>query len=488
MKKADICNIIYIVIFFAVCTAPLLLWGFLKNEQPIGNTELAKYPSLTTSEGSVNTEYFSQFSDYFTDHFPLRAQLVTADNYIKSQLLGGNAANVITGKNGYIFSAETAGDYVGVTLSDRAISNIARTAALMQQKTESSGGSFVLAVIPNKNTVCYEYMPSRYIKSDVNNLTLLEDQLSAMGVNYADVKSVLLSVNEELYLKRDTHWNGLGALYGFSVIMDSLGKEYESYSGLDYTYTKDWRGDLDKLLYPSGGGVTEYQYYFDCDSESVMFLSPYLNMDNEAVLKELMSDSEKHDTLIKTKNPAASGQLLMLRDSFSRAMLPFLITSYGSTTITRSQPFSMTSLSEGTDVIYEIAERNLSKITDSAPIMEAIICDAPEITSIDKSEKNSISVDKTQSFVRIYGILDKKYFDCDSRIFITCTSDIGSYTYEAFPICEKELLSLESSSDYGYSLILPNNIPAGTYEISAVITSKNANTSTDILTQTVIES
>lgn len=484
--RSDIWNAIYVVIFFAVCAAPLLLWGFLKNDEPIGNNELSELPSLKNADGNLNAEYFSQFDDYFTDHLPLRAQLVTADNFIKSQLLGGNTANVISGKNGYIFSAETVDDYVGVTYSQRKINNIARTAKLMQEKAESSGNNFVFTVIPNKSSVYPEYMPPRYIKSDVNNLSLLESELAALGVNYADVRSALLIADGELYFKRDTHWNGLGALYGFNAIMNSLGKDASSYNGIDYKYIKDWRGDIDKLLYPSGG-VYDWQYYFDIDVSALTFMSPYLGADNEAVLRELMSDSEEHDTMIKTVNPRGQGQLLMLRDSFSRAMLPFLLTSYRSTTITRSQPFAMTSLADGsgTDVIYEIVERNLGKIVESAPIMEAVRCDAPMAGEAVVGD-NTIRVDKTQSFTRIYGILDKKYFDDSSRIFVTCSDGATSYTYEAFPICETELLSLDEPSDYGFSLILADDITGGSYDISITVVSENASFSTGVLTNAVI--
>lgn len=486
--KADIWNTVYVVIFFAVCLVPLCLCGFMKNDKAIGNNELSEFPALTNADGTLNTEYFLQFDDYFTDHLPLRPQLVTADNYIKSQLFGGNTANVISGKNGYIFSAETVNDYVGVTYSQRKINNIARTVKLMQEKAEVSGNNFVFTVIPNKSSVYPEYMPPRYIKSDVNNLSLLEIELEALGVNYANVRSVLQSVDGELYFKRDTHWNGMGALYGFNVIMNSLGKDANAYNGIDYTYIKDWRGDIDKLLYPSGG-TYDYQYYFDIDVSALTFMSPYLGADNEAVLRDLMSDSEEHDTMIKTVNPRGQGQLLMLRDSFSRAMLPFLLTSYRSTTISRSQPFAMTSLADGsgTDVIYEIVERNLGKIVESAPIMEAVRCDAPVVGGTVVGD-NTIRVDKTQSLTRIYGILDEKYFDDSSRIFVTFSDSGESYTYEAFPICETELLSLDKPSDYGFSLILADDLPSGSYDISATIVSEKASISTGVLTQAAINS
>ncbi len=475
-------NIAYIVIFFSLCAVPLALWHFYENKDPIGKTELAEMPQLTDENGSINTQFFSEFDCYFTDHLTFRSQLVTADDLIKSGLLGGNTANIIAGKNGFIFSNETVDDYVGKTFSSRKIKNIALTVKLMEEKVKATGNNFVFTVAPNKNSVYPEYMPSRYVKASENNLSLLEKELADLEVNYADMKTMLSDIDEVLYLKRDTHWNNLGALYGFNLLMDSLGKEHTDYNGANYTYKKSWQGDLDKMLYPSAASY-DYQYYFDMSYDDIMFMMPVLGKDNAATVKELMSDSEKNDTLIKTRNMKATGQLLMIRDSFGRALLPFLLNNYRSTTITRSQPFAMTSLTQDsdTDVIYEIVERNLGNITKSAPLMEAVECDKPKVSKTEKSKKNTIKTDKTDSFIRIYGLLDEKYFNDDSRIFVTFTSKDDTHTYSAFPICETDLLQLDEESDYGYSMILPRDFPSGSYDISVTVTNDSGNICTSVL-------
>lgn len=471
MKKMKAFKTAYIALFLCVSLTPLCLWPFFKNEEPIGKTELAPFPEITDEQGNINSDYFSDFDDYFTEHLTFRSQLVTADNYIKSQLLGGDAGNVVAGKDGFIFSAETLADYTGKTFSRRKINNIAQTVKLMQDKVLSDGNNFVFTVAPNKNSVYPELMPSRYIQGAESNLSLLAEQLEQSGVHYVDLKSVLQSYDTQLYLKRDTHWNNLGALYGFNAIMESLGKSIKDYNGLEYTYEKQWRGDLDKMLYPCGG-ILDYQYYFNHNYDNLNILMPRLSGDNYSAMEELMGDSEQKDSLIKTRNVNAQGNLLMVRDSFGRAMLPYLVDNYNSATITRSQPFSMTSLTpnSGTDVIYEIVERNLGNIVNSAPVMEAVECEAPMAETIGISDKNVFKADITDSYIKIYGVLDERYFTDDSRIFLTLSSDDGDRSYEAFPICETALLSLDEESDYGYSIILNCNLPNGSYKVTAVIT------------------
>ena len=483
-KSSKAFKIAYISLFLAACTVPLALWIPFNNNAPIGNKEPAPLPKAIKENGKINTDYFNEFDDYHSDHLPFRPQLVTADNYLKSGLLGANAANVIQGKNGYIFSATTIPDYVGETFSKRKINNIATTIKLMQEKAQSGGNKFTFVPVPNKNLVESKYMPDRYTKGKENNLSLLTEEMKNMGVNFVDMKSVLSQTGEDMYLKRDTHWNNIGALYGFNAIMNSLGKENTQFTNLDYKFEKQWEGDLDKLLYPSYNAKS-YQYYFDVDSSKVKFILPTLKKDSNETMKELMGDGEKYDKTIKTLNPTGKGKLLMVRDSFGRALLPFLLNTYQSADLSRAMPFNMSTLAENsdTDVVFEIVERNLGNIVKSAPVMTAISCEKPQSTLTEKSEKNVFSYEKTPSYVRIYGTLDKKYFDDNSKIFITLTKENShgeEKTFQAFPVCEKDLLECDDS-DYGYSLFLPVDEYKESYTVCATVTNSKGNTNTDNL-------
>ena len=79
------------------------------------------------------------------------------------------------------------------------------------------------------------------------------------------MKQVLLDARaegREVYHRRDSHWNYLGALIGSSAILDSLGRDHENWLDAPCTVERTWRGDLDKLLYPAGGTLDD-QYVFD---------------------------------------------------------------------------------------------------------------------------------------------------------------------------------------------------------------------------------
>ncbi len=106
------------------------------------------------------------------------------------------------------------------TLSERGIYNAAHNLSLVQQYTEEKGAAFLLAIPPNKNSLYGENMPY-YTKrvSTVNNMALLQPELSACNVNYADLSAAFKREKEVLYLKRDSHSNRKGAVLAYHTML-----------------------------------------------------------------------------------------------------------------------------------------------------------------------------------------------------------------------------------------------------------------------------
>ena len=236
MKKSI--KIIYIILFFTVCCTPLVLMSFLPVSEAVGNEPPAEKPELL-NDGKINENFSDQFDRWFTQIIPFRPEIITAQNKIESGILMKNNNKVIAGKNGYLFSEETVNDYIGVTVSDREIHNIAETIRLMQEYSNAHNADFVFTVAPNKNTVYPENMPIGYINGKDSNLSKLKKQMEKMNINYVDLEKTLKEQKKngaELYLKNDTHWNNLAALYSYNAIMQGLDNHHKSYSGIYAEY------------------------------------------------------------------------------------------------------------------------------------------------------------------------------------------------------------------------------------------------------------
>lgn len=169
-------------------------------------------------------------------------------------------------------------------------------------------------------------------------MTLVMDRLEAYNVSYVNMLQVMNDHKDEgIYHRRDSHWNYKGALIGYNAIMDGLKRNHDRYEDAICTCRKDWRADLDKLLYPAGGFMDD-QYYYEIDHADFTFTYPARTGSTEEMLENFMSDREDGDDLFSTKNSEISdgSDLYMVRDSFGRALLPYMIDSYETATFKRT--------------------------------------------------------------------------------------------------------------------------------------------------------
>ena len=461
-------KIIYVIVFTAVCCMPLLLMPFFSSDEPVGNEQPAKAPELI-SDSDLNKNFSDEFNLWFTQSMPFRAEMITAKNKVDSGILGQNANNVIVGRDGWLYTEESAADYIGDTLSSREIHNIAGTVRIMQKYAEQNGCRFVFTVAPDKNTIYPEYMPSGYTGGNITNLQLLEQELAGLNVNYVDLRSMLLrhkENGEELYLRTDTHWNNLAALYSYNEIENALDKEHKTYSGASFEIRNDWVGDLSKMLYPSDPVMCS-QYYFDIEYQDYRFVKPKkASMTNDEIMKELMSDKETMDTIIQTRNSKGSGSVYVSRDSFFRSMLPFFTDNYKTTYITRYRDMDLLNIDAAgyDDIIYEMVERKLDTITDTRPGVYAPSVESVSGTELLPDDRNIIKTEKTDNGWLVYGILDKDKVKDDDNIYIALSDGKSKTFYEAFPITECERLSCEKS-EYGFSALIRDD-DAGADHIS----------------------
>ncbi|MBR2283969.1 MAG: hypothetical protein IJ874_06070 [Ruminococcus sp.] len=444
MKKNTLYRI-YSAVFIGACIAPAVLMPFSSSDGSMEKRELAKAPSLHSEDGSLNEQFFSQFDDWFSEHFAFRQQLVTADGRLKTALFNTSPdTDVIYGTDGWLYYGETTDDFLNInTLSQREINGIVHDLRLVDEYCRSLGADFIFTVAPNKSSVYPEHMPSNYAPADEpDNYALLSSQLSDTDF-FCDMKDALISAgsNIPLYHKTDTHWNGLGAYAGHTALMRMLG--HDVCPAGDW-YTRDDRlGDLAAMIYPSEPAkdtqvYSSYEYTYS-------YQGRFRALD---------------DITINTISPSGSGDLLMFRDSYGEAILPYMAEVFETAEFSRVVPYRIENIgSDGYDtVILEIVERNIPRLAASSPIMPAPEVQLPDgnaqawLGELDEKENSSrfggltIKAEESGSYIRIYGALPELFFsDSSHRILITA----GESTYEAF--CGSEL----ADSGNGFSAYLP---------------------------------
>lgn len=473
--------IAYIVVFFSICIIPIVVFPFLQNSEMIEKKELSAAPSLI-KDGMINTDFSSECNSYISDHFPFRTVLLFVSNHMLSDVFKSPVGNVVTGRDGWLFYEDTVADYTGTNaMSEDELNSIIITLDLMNEQVEANGGHFVFAPVPNKNSIYSQFMPDFYIHDRNNNLDRLYTKLATSDIHYVNLKNKILqavsfndtSYNDPLvtyYHKKDSHWNNLGAEIGYNSIMESIDNDF---TPVDYSYTTSysWDGDLEKLLYPKWWSK-DLQYNMEYQLAPYEFVTPTPYDSTEAMLADLMSDKEENDSTIVTKHTDTDtmSELYMIRDSFGRAILPYMINQYDLATFVRTNCPYIATLHEGCDVVYEIVERNLGNITATAPYMYAPQRDDVVIPKAQYTSDNNCIFASDEGYAfRLYGTIDRNILGKDSRIYVLLTNDNYSYTFEAFPIHEQSLPDSYADGTAGYSLMLDSNsIISGDYEVSII--------------------
>lgn len=440
MKKG---KLIYCILFFAICLCPSLGMLVTKQETSSENRQLSEFPSPKTEEGKINVEWLSQAGDYFQEHFAFRNELVTGNALLHGRLLETSTADgVIQGKNGWLYYKDSLDDYLGQDLlSDRSLFNIAHMLSMTQQALEEKGVNFLFTIAPNKNSLYGDNMPyyDKLKVSDQTNRENLESWLKTEKVAYADLYQALMEEDEVLYHARDSHWNNKGAALAADVLMDALGKDHDSYEGESYTVRRDYTGDLDTMLYPLASTADDEIYY---DKETTY-----------ATVEEIQSN---FDPRITTVNPVKEGSLVMYRDSFGNALLPYMADAYANAYFSRGIPYQLMDVEthSADTVIIERAERFLPEMSQFPPVLTAKEISLTEDQELQGSDGAvDVKIKPQGMTAQLSGRIKEGLLDTDSRIYLKVNGSV----YEAFPM---DVKVEEDLDDNGFCLYLLSELVA----------------------------
>lgn len=372
------------------------------------NEQLSAAPVWTDKDGSWNPEFLSDTMTWYSDHFFLRQELISAGNWLKANLLGTSGAEgVLVGKNGWLFYADTLQDYTGThQLTQRELFCIANNLALLAEYAQNTGKDFLFTAAPNKNSLYPENMPETGVVAQQTNVQRLYALLDRMDVPYADLHAAFKEETEVLYFAHDSHWNSKGAGLAADTINAAFGVDSDYFAD-SFSASKPYNGDLHEMLYPAFA-----------DTETDPVYGGKLNF-------SYTSSATSPTSITLQTQGQGSGKLLAYRDSFGNLLYPYLADTYGEARFSRSTAYDLTL--EADYVLIQLVERNLRYLVTYLPVIQSPVRD---ITIPDEAS-GSISLQyenrKTpEGYVCISGRL-KAEPDTDSKVYVIC----NGVAYEA---------------------------------------------------------
>lgn len=222
-----------VVFFLVVIFLPLFneIAGFSESEKHIDEYRTP----VDKPEFNLNSifPYFSEFENYYNDNFCFRGFLINKFNHLKFKIFGTSPVpSVLIGRDGWLFLAEESGiklDRYYFSFDQFKIAEMKLWKdRILQRKNwaESLGCTYILIVIPNKQTIYPEMMPPGL---DMTPGTSMTDQM--FEYFYPELDNIVIDLREkflkekeefQIYQKTDTHWNQLGAYSAYRSILNSL--------------------------------------------------------------------------------------------------------------------------------------------------------------------------------------------------------------------------------------------------------------------------
>jgi hypothetical protein len=217
-------------------------------------------------------------------------------------------------------------DYVGANLFNQdEIEDIANRMKNLSDYMQSRGGEFMVYVSPNKSRIYPEYMSEIYGEISSSNMAMqLQDyfQKQMASVKYMYHPEDFYKAKRwgyPLYMKGDTHWNGLGAYVAFERIMNTSTEQFTPLDTLEFNTQQRATADLANMLplrdYNGGAYIEVSNYKPEIQLEDVKMVN------NGNSLWRIHSNNNN------------GKKLLIYGDSFTPSLKNYLAKEYEETVI-----------------------------------------------------------------------------------------------------------------------------------------------------------
>ena len=261
-----ILNISFLAILFAFLLS-FLRGGSAEDMLAIEKRELRELPSL---ENYTLEQLPQAYTDYISDHFPMRRIIMKAASVTSFKLFNAVRSDaVVIGENRFLFLNHMSGtsprdDYQGTNLfSEEELSSVVNSATQLVESAKQRNQQVIIMIVPNKEEVYSKYLPDSYPRvNDITRRQQVVNQMSQAGIPIIDPTEELLeysATEDDLYHRADTHWTGKGAYLGAQKLLDNLGIEYIDYSANSFTEGNYYESDIANLcnLYDEYTDTTE---------------------------------------------------------------------------------------------------------------------------------------------------------------------------------------------------------------------------------------
>jgi len=333
---------LFITVLFCAFLGVFLVWHLILPDaefSPNENRYLSQLPSpsfglewLGMSEGNFFTgEFMEDFETYVNDQFPLRDGWVGLK--AKMETLSSKQSN-----NGVYFGVNTDTLIADFPEPNKAL--VEKNLNYVSMLGEKLSIPVHFSLIPGKSEVLKLFLPQGAPVGDQS--AILEQASKTQNVNWIDISlSPFTTLTDQRkgydnFYRTDHHWTTAGAYQGYADVMEGMGLTAHPLGELTTvteefygtTWSKSgayWYAPDSMEIAVSEDDVTVTNYFDGTPTEGSLYNYEKLEVKDKYTF---FLGGNQPLCVIKSDKPGAEGRLLVIRDSFSDSLAPFLTQNF----------------------------------------------------------------------------------------------------------------------------------------------------------------
>lgn len=325
MNFSHLIKSVFIVIFLTLLSAPLICGSFFFDTTKTPVERNIPLVLSTFSKDSIANN-IRLLTNYYNQRFGLRAYLIYGYNNLLAHLFHVSAnPKIVMGQKGWLYYD---GDnhvidryYRGQRpFTEREL--IALTHFFQKRNTwlKKQGILYYLVITPNKETIYPDYLPrqmqNRIQQTPVEQFIRYARQHSDLPIIYLrDALFTEKKTHSKLYYKTDSHWNDLGAYFGYRELMKQLAINSLPLTNFHFKKSIQEEGDLKLLL-----------NFISHSKDNNITLIP-----DDRCQKISLSENQEKPSFMQPyaiSCPDKTRSVMVFHDSFFKKMVPYFATHF----------------------------------------------------------------------------------------------------------------------------------------------------------------
>lgn len=323
-------------VVFLIFIYGMALWFIFSPKPDYSSSEkryLQKFPEVT-AEKLLSGDFGSEFETFFADRFPQRNTWVGLNAYTALAVGNNGASGVYNCKNGYLINKPVSTE-----------NNLDKNIGAVADFAKSINTPTTVMLVPSTGYIVDDVLPTFHDKyNDDEDISKISSTLSEDKIGFVDLRERFKSEyknGSQLYYKTDHHWTTKGAYTGYQELCKVLGitpiddstlkkDSYPDFYGTTYSSSGFWLTPPDNIEIwnnPKNSDrnisvkITEGA---NIKTSGSMYFTDHLKEDDKY---PVFIDGNHALTEITNTN-AKNGTILLIKDSFSHSLAPFLAENY----------------------------------------------------------------------------------------------------------------------------------------------------------------